>query len=173
MEPAEAAGLPAEGIGAAPRPRPPAVTLHRDFHADLFDGPLSALPVLTKQRLMGNFDRLTTRSGVQLTEVEDYLAHLAGNELFHHRYYMSATAGTTGRRGVFLWDFAEWVQVVSSYNRAFDWAGSTAGLTRRVKKGQYAPPEPTSTGSGPFPSQLAIARGDLHARRYSRSCRRG
>jgi phenylacetate-CoA ligase len=82
---------------------------------------------------MDNFDRLGTRSGVQLTEVEDYLAHLAGNALFHHRYYVSATAGTTGRRGIFLWDFAEWVQVVSSYNRAFDWAGSTAGLTHRVK----------------------------------------
>jgi phenylacetate-coenzyme A ligase PaaK-like adenylate-forming protein len=106
---------------------------YREFHAGLTDAPLSALPVLTKQRLMDNFDRLGTRSGVHLTEVEDYLAHLAGNELFHHRYYVSATAGTTGRRGIFLWDFAEWVQVVSSYNRAFDWAGSTAGLTHRVK----------------------------------------
>jgi phenylacetate-coenzyme A ligase PaaK-like adenylate-forming protein len=41
--------------------------------------------------------------------------------------YVCATAGTTGRRGAFVWDFSEWVTVVSSYNRAFDWAGSTAG----------------------------------------------
>src|SRR5829696_3566560 len=30
-------------------------------------------------------------------------------------------------------DFSEWIQVVSSYNRAFDWAGSTAGFRQRVK----------------------------------------
>jgi phenylacetate-CoA ligase len=46
---------------------------------------------------------------------------------------VSATAGSTGRRGVFLWTFREWVQLVASYNRAFDWAGSTAGLTHQVK----------------------------------------
>src|SRR5215203_6794980 len=60
------------------------------------------------------------------------MTSLRGNELFQDRYYVSATAGTTGRRGIFVWDFREWVQVVSSYNRAFDWAGSTAGLTNQV-----------------------------------------
>src|SRR5829696_5297565 len=106
---------------------------YRDFHANLTDAPLERLPVLTKQHLMTNFDRLVTRPDVQLADVENYLAALLGNELFHNRYYVSATAGTTGRRGILLWNFAEWVQVVSSYNRAFDWAGSTAGLTHRVK----------------------------------------
>jgi phenylacetate-coenzyme A ligase PaaK-like adenylate-forming protein len=107
---------------------------YQNFHAGLTDAPLSALPVLTKQRLMDNFDRLVTRRpDVHLDDVERYLSQLPGNELFNNRYFVSATAGTTGRRGIFLWDFAEWVQVVSSYNRAFDWAGSTAGLTHRVK----------------------------------------
>ena len=106
---------------------------YRDFHADLTDAPLERLPVLTKQHLMTNFDRLVTRPDVQLADVENYLAALLGNELFHNRYYVSSTAGTTGRRSILLWNFAEWVQVVSSYNRAFDWAGSTAGLTHRVK----------------------------------------
>jgi phenylacetate-coenzyme A ligase PaaK-like adenylate-forming protein len=106
---------------------------YRDFHAGLTDAPLAELPVLTKQTLMDNFDRLTTRPEVRLAPVEAYLATLRGTELFQDRYYVSATAGTTGRRGIFLWDFREWVHVVSSYNRAFDWAGSTAGLTHRVK----------------------------------------
>src|SRR5215207_6673632 len=82
---------------------------------------------------MDNFDRLATRPEVRLAAVEQYLTSLGGNELFRERYYVSATAGTTGRRGIFIWDFREWVQVVSSYNRAFDWAGSTAGLTHQVK----------------------------------------
>jgi phenylacetate-CoA ligase len=101
---------------------------YQNFHADLTDAPLSPLPVLTKQRLMDNFDRLVTRRrDVHLDDVERYLAQLRSNELFNNRYFVSGTAGTTGRRGIFLWDFAEWVHVVSSYNRAFDWAGSHRG----------------------------------------------
>lgn len=106
---------------------------YRGFHAGRFDRPLSELPVLTKARLMEHFDDVATAPEVRLGRVEEYLAGLRGNELFAGRYYVAATAGTTGRRGVFVWDFAEWVDVVASYNRAFDWAGSTAGLTHRVK----------------------------------------
>ena len=50
----------------------------QDFHAGLTDAPLSALPVLTKQRLMDNFDRLVTRPDVRLADVERYLAQLRG-----------------------------------------------------------------------------------------------
>jgi hypothetical protein len=106
---------------------------YHDFHQGLSSAPLSALPVLTKQTLMESFDAVVTRPGLRLVDVEAYLAALRGNELFQNKYFASATAGTTGRRGVFLWNFREWVQVVASYNRAFDWAGSTAGLAHRVK----------------------------------------
>jgi phenylacetate-CoA ligase len=105
---------------------------YQDFHAGLSSAPLSALPVLTKQMLMESFDSVVTRPNLRLVDVEDQVAKLRGNELFQRRYFVSATAGTTGRRGVFLWNFREWVQVVASYNRAFDWAGSTAGLTHPV-----------------------------------------
>ena len=94
---------------------------------------LHDLPVLTKARLMENFDQVVTAADPRLAELERYLTTLAGDELFRGKYYVSATAGTTGRRGILLWDFVEWVHVISSYNRAFDWDGSTAGLTHRVK----------------------------------------
>jgi hypothetical protein len=88
--------------------------------------------VLTKQILLNSFDSVITGPGLRLTDVENYLATLRSNDLFQGRYFMSATAGTMGTRGIFLWNFREWVQVVASYNRAFDWAGSTAGLAHRV-----------------------------------------
>ena len=103
------------------------------FHAGLADRPLHELPVLTKSLVMESFDEMVTARDVRLDAVGRYLSSLEGNELFHGRYYVCATAGTTGRRGIFVWDFAEWAQILASYNRAFDWAGSTAGLTRRVK----------------------------------------
>ena len=129
---------------------------YQDFHVGLSSAPLSALPVLTKQMLMESFDSAVTRPGLRLADVEDYLATLRGNDLFQSTYFVSATAGTTGRRGVFLWNFREWVQVVASYNRAFDWAGSTAGLTHRVK---------TAVVSSTNPShQSALVGASIHSR---------
>jgi phenylacetate-CoA ligase len=130
--------------------------LYQDFHSGLSSAPLAALPVLTKQTLMESFDSAVTHPGLRLVDVEDYLTALRGNDLFQGRYFVSATAGTTGRRGVFLWNFREWVQVVASYNRAFDWAGSNAGLTHRVK---------TAVVSSTNPShQSALVGASIHSR---------
>jgi len=82
---------------------------------------------------MENFDELVTDPSVRLTDVEAHLATLRGNERFRGRYWVASTSGSTGHRGVFLWDFAEWTTVLASYNRSFDWAGSRAGLTHRTK----------------------------------------
>ena len=77
---------------------------YHDFHEGLSSAPLSALPVLTKQVLMESFDSVVTRPGLRLVDVEAYLAALRGNELFQNKYFASATAGTTGRRGRLLWN---------------------------------------------------------------------
>jgi phenylacetate-coenzyme A ligase PaaK-like adenylate-forming protein len=91
------------------------------------------LPVLTKAMVMEHFDELVTDPAVRLADVEAHLASLEGNERFRGRYWVAATSGTTGRRGIFLWDLDEWVTVIASYNRSLDWAGATAGLPRRVR----------------------------------------
>ena len=106
---------------------------YRRFHAGLTDSLLQELPVLTKALVMENFDELVTDPSVRLADVEAHLAALRGNELFRGRYWVASTSGSTGRRGLFLWDFAEWTTVLASYNRSFDWAGSRAGLTHRTK----------------------------------------
>ena len=61
-------------------------SFYRDFHAGLTAAPLAQLPVLTKQQLMDNFDRLVTRPYIQLAELEQYLAALSGDKLFLDRY---------------------------------------------------------------------------------------
>src|SRR5215216_1556548 len=106
---------------------------YRRFHAGLIDRPLKELPVLTKAQVMENFDELVTDPSVRLVDVEAHVATLRGNERFHRRYWAASTSGSTGRRGLFLWNFAEWTTVLASYNRSFDWAGSRAGLTHRTK----------------------------------------
>ena len=83
---------------------------------------------------MEHFDQLVTDPAVTLAEVQAHLAALAGNERLHSRYWVAATSGTTGRRGIFLWDLDEWVTMLASYNRFLDEAGATVSLTtRRVR----------------------------------------
>jgi phenylacetate-CoA ligase len=106
---------------------------YRRFHEGPTDRPLHELPVLTKALVMEHFDELVTEPSVRLADVEAHLTALRGNERFRGRYWVASTSGSTGRRGLFLWDFAEWTTVLASYNRSFDWAGSRAGLTHRTK----------------------------------------
>lgn len=103
------------------------------FHRGLTDRPLHELPVLTKTMLMEGFDRLVTDPHVRLHEVEAHLATLQHAERFLGRYFVNATSGSTGSRGIFLFNLDEWVTVLASYARAYAWAGVEPGLRRSVK----------------------------------------
>lgn len=84
--------------------------------------------------VMEHFDELITDPTVRLADVETHLTTLSGgDELLGGRYRVASTSGSTGSRGLFLWDPGEWVSVLASYNRSFDWAGVGAGLTHRTR----------------------------------------
>src|SRR5215216_6239227 len=84
--------------------------------------------------VMEHFDELVTDRAIRLADVEAHLATLSGgDELFNGRDRVASTSGSTGRRGLFLWDPGEWATVLASYNRSFDWAGVGAGLTHRTR----------------------------------------
>jgi phenylacetate-CoA ligase len=140
---------------------------YQRFHAGRTDRPLHELPVLTKAMVMEHFDELVTDPAVTLFDVEAHLAALQGNERFHGRYWVAATSGTTGRRGIFLWDLDEWVQVLASYNRSLDWAGANAGLTRRLRMAVVSSTTPWhqsarvgATVRSPWVQTLRIDSGD-------------
>jgi phenylacetate-CoA ligase len=121
---------------------------YRRHHAGLFDAPLAQLPPVTKADLMTNFDRAVTVPGLRLAEVEDHLrVMLATGEdpglPWRGRWRLAATAGTTGRRGVFVWDRSEWATVLASYARANDWAGVPAGLTHPLRVAMVSSRVPT------------------------------
>ena len=140
---------------------------YQRFHAGRTDRPLHELPVLTKAMVMEHFDELVTDPTVRLVDVEAHLAALEGNERLRGRYWVAATSGTTGRRGIFLWDLEEWVQVLASYNRSLDWAGAIAGLTRRVRMAVVSSTTPWhqsarvgATVRSPWVQTLRIDSGD-------------
>jgi putative adenylate-forming enzyme len=106
---------------------------YAETHRGLDDAPLDALPIVTKQVLMERFDELVTDRAVHLADLERHLERASATDLFRGRYRVAATGGTTGRRGVFLSDPAEWRTILASYSRAYDWAGIAAGLTDRLR----------------------------------------
>lgn len=106
---------------------------YRRFHAGLEDRPLAELPVLTKAELMANFDHLVTDRDIRLADVEAHLGEIEGDVRFRDRYRVVSTSGTTGLRGIFLSDPAEWAHVIASYARAQEWAGIVPSLRRPVR----------------------------------------
>jgi phenylacetate-coenzyme A ligase PaaK-like adenylate-forming protein len=111
---------------------------YRRHHAGLHDAPLSRLPSVTKADLMEHFDEAVTTPDLKLADLENHLRILAETDgdpglPWQGRWWAAATSGTTGRRGTFAWNRTEWATVLSSYARANDWAGISAGLTRPLK----------------------------------------
>jgi phenylacetate-CoA ligase len=66
---------------------------------------LGELPVMTKTEMMRDFDRVVTDPRITRTVVEDHLAR-SGTELRHllGEYVVMASGGSSGERGVFVYD---------------------------------------------------------------------
>lgn len=103
---------------------------YQRFHRALQAAPLTTLPVLTKADLMEHFDEIVTDRAVHLVDVEAHLAGPAAGTRFRGRYWVAATSGSSGRRGIFLFDNEEWAAIIASFVRAREWAGLRLDLTR-------------------------------------------
>ena len=104
-------------------------------HRGLFDRPLHELPPVTKADLMGAFDEVVTDRSLHLEDVRAHVGAMKPGERMRDRWWVASTSGSTGLRGLFLWDDAEWNQVIASYARANEWAGLRADLLRHLKIG--------------------------------------
>jgi putative adenylate-forming enzyme len=112
---------------------------YRRLHAGMSLRPFSELPIVTKAMLMENFDELVTDPGLRLRDVEEFLrvgpgsvarAGAGARELFRGRYVALATSGSTGRRGVFVFNEREWIEALASITRPMGWAGIRPRLLR-------------------------------------------
>ena len=99
---------------------------YQRYHRGLEHRPLSELPILTKATLMENFDDVVTDRSVRLADLEAYLRLDAPPRLFRNRYVVLATSGSTGRRGVFLFNPGEWIHALACIARPLSWAGLVA-----------------------------------------------
>ena len=106
---------------------------YQRFHKGLFDRPLAELPVLTKATVMENFDELVTDRKIRLKDVRAHMANDREGKRFLNRYWVTATSGSTGNPGIFLFDREEWATVVATLGRAHEWAGVPMTPSHRMK----------------------------------------
>lgn len=88
-------------------------------------------PCVTAAATVTCCDVVGSRS-LRRAEVESYLASLQDNRRLRGRYWVSSTSGSSGLKCLVPSTDREWATVIASYARANEWAGVTAGLTRRT-----------------------------------------
>jgi phenylacetate-coenzyme A ligase PaaK-like adenylate-forming protein len=77
----------------------------------LEQGDLSQLPVMTKDDVMSNFDEIVTDRRLSLKRVESHLAGLGAEPSYLLNDYQAVVSGgSSGVRGVFLYDWDAWAE---------------------------------------------------------------
>lgn len=118
---------------------------YRDLYAGLElsdDLDVRALPVVGKVMLMERFDEWVTDPRLRLSEVEAHLERVRGDDLYLGEYRCLATGGTSGRKGVFVFDRSEWRQFLSMFLRWSELGGLRPRLGRRVRVATVAATSP-------------------------------
>ena len=78
---------------------------------ELDEGTLSELPTMDKTQLMENFDSIVTDQRVTLAAANDHIASLHNDAYFLGDLHAVASGGSSGLRGVFVWDWEGWAAV--------------------------------------------------------------
>jgi phenylacetate-coenzyme A ligase PaaK-like adenylate-forming protein len=83
----------------------------------LRENDLTTLPVMTKDDLMGHFDEIVTDPRLHRDVVEAHLDRLTTDAYLFDEYHVCASGGSSGRRGVFVYDFEAWAVAFASVFR--------------------------------------------------------
>lgn len=104
--------------------------------------PLSDYPIMNKSILMSEFDRIVTDPRLTRAMVEDHAGSRDCGHLLLDEYRVAATGGSSGQRGVFVYDRNSWELA--------------NGTLRRWHRLSGAPPTPRIVGIGaPSPVHLS------------------
>ncbi len=80
---------------------------------------LGKLPVMTKADLMANFDQIITDKSLTLEKVNAHVSSLREDRYLLDNYHVIASGGTSGFRGVYVYNWDEWATCILSLRHAF------------------------------------------------------
>lgn len=92
---------------------------YRETIGDLVakDRPLNEFPIMSKTKLMENFDRVVTDRRLTRSLVERHVNGERCGELLLDEYRCIATGGSTGQRGLFVYDRDAWTMAAANQMR--------------------------------------------------------
>ena len=99
---------------------------------------LEELPILDKAGLVENFDAIVTDPRLRRDGLLGYAETLDGDDIHLGQYRVMATSGSSGRKGLFVYDRSGWQAVVASFLRFTRIAETGPKLPRR-RFAQIAP----------------------------------
>lgn len=78
---------------------------------------LASLPTMTKDDLMANFDGIVTDPRLMRVHVEAHLDHLTEDAYLFDEYHVAASGGSSGTRGVYVYDWDGWLLFFLAFSR--------------------------------------------------------
>ncbi len=101
---------------------------------------IKSLPILTKKSVMDNFDRFVTDRKVTLSSVYSHMDQLNADQYYRGRYRVLTTAGSSGLKGVFIYNRLAWSTILAAVMRA----GTFMGVSpyRRMRIGSIGSSSP-------------------------------
>jgi putative adenylate-forming enzyme len=96
---------------------------------------LQDLPVINKALMMENFDSFVTDPRLKLPELQAHISQMTrSDELYLGEYRVLATSGSTGLKGVFVFNGKEWNTAIAVYMRC----GAMMGVKPRFPRWKMA-----------------------------------
>ncbi|HET6814169.1 MAG TPA: AMP-binding protein, partial [Actinomycetota bacterium] len=92
---------------------------------------LQRLPVLDKALLMEHFDELVCDPRLRRDQLLDWAGRLTWDRLYLDRYRVLLTSGSSGRRGLFVYDPAGWRSIIAQQVHSSIWPGLAPSLPRQ------------------------------------------
>ena len=89
----------------------------RDLYKDITvddDLAVSDLPPTDKVMVMENFDRIVTDDRLKLKDLQQFIPKVQFGDRYLDEYRVFTTSGSTGRRGIFVFNREEWIKAVST-----------------------------------------------------------
>jgi phenylacetate-coenzyme A ligase PaaK-like adenylate-forming protein len=101
------------------------------FWRDRLATELAQVPVLDKATMMERFDDVVTDRRLRRDELARHVDGITRDELHLGGYRVMATSGSSGRRGLYVYDRPAWVGLLGQFLRYAEWAGNRPSVPRR------------------------------------------
>jgi phenylacetate-CoA ligase len=122
---------------------------HSPFYRELYRNTrtdqqivLNELPTIDKATMMENFDQLVTNPRLKLKELHAHIRQLTRDEYYLGEYRVLTTSGSSGMKGVFVFNRKEWSTILAAAFRCSLTLGISSRFPNRLKMTWIGPDNP-------------------------------